>query len=185
MSDLSASPDQRERADRERSLRVDVVLVGLMTALMVLQMTWGKPFMEIPGFMEGRSHFTRSLDLEFFNGFDHPTRWWAPWTNTLGNIAMFFPVGIAGYYLTHSRWATVLLAALYSVIIEAGQYFFVVGFSDVDDLACNTLGAAIGAVMVSMLNRKHQQSLMNVLVPALGAALMFLFGALILGLVMG
>lgn len=165
------------------ALRRDVILASVMTLLVVILMTWGKPFMEIPGFMDGTAHINRSIDLELFNGFDHPTTWWAPWTNTLGNIAMFMPVGIAGFYLTRSRWQATLLALGLSVLIEAGQFIFAIGFSDIDDLLCNGIGAVLGATLVSVLNKKQQQKLMNLLIPVLGLALMVLFGALLLGLV--
>ncbi len=39
------------------------------------------------------AHAVRSLDLQMFNGFDNPTIWYGPWTNTMGNVLLFMPLG--------------------------------------------------------------------------------------------
>lgn len=139
------------------------VLTVCALAVIVL-FTLGKPFIEIPGILDASAHHRRSLDLQMFNGFDHPKVWWGPWTNTLGNIALFMPLGVAvqawvvrasAKHPGTSRWgrACYWVAAgvamgvglLASLAVEAAQYALVLGYSDIDDVVFNTLGAGAGA----------------------------------------
>jgi glycopeptide antibiotics resistance protein len=71
--------------------------------------------------------------------------------NTLGNIALFLPLGILLPLLFrrfHSLTRVVLLAAFLSLSIETIQFFsaFVGNFRavDIDDVLLNTLGAFVG-----------------------------------------
>ncbi len=54
------------------------------------------------------------------------------------------------------RGGTILLAMALSLGIEITQYVFSLGFSDVDDLVFNTLGASLGAFLVSRSSFKVQ-----------------------------
>ncbi|MGO1948586.1 MAG: VanZ family protein [Mycobacteriaceae bacterium] len=63
----------------------------------------------------------------------------------LGNIAMFVPVGVLLMILTRRVLWTVGVAAALSLAIEATQYVFSLGRTDVTDLICNTAGAVLGA----------------------------------------
>lgn len=134
-----------------------VVVVAIAVA------TVGKPFIDIPGVLDASAHARRSLDLQMFNGFNNPHPWWGPWTNTLGNIALFFPLGaclvVMGQHSRHVRFGrggTILLAMALSLGIETTQYLFSLGFSDVDDVVFNTLGASLGAFLVSRKSAKAQ-----------------------------
>jgi membrane protein len=134
-----------------------VVLVAIAVA------TVGKPFIDIPGVLDASAHARRSLDLQMFNGFNNPHPWWGPWTNTFGNIALFFPLGaclvVMGQHSRHVRFGrggTILLAMALSLGIETTQYLFSLGFSDVDDVVFNTLGASLGAFLVSRKSAKAQ-----------------------------
>ena len=134
-----------------------VVLMAIAVA------TVGKPFIDIPGVIDASAHARRSLDLQMFNGFNNPHPWWGPWTNTLGNIALFFPLGaclvVMGQHSRHVRFGrggTILLAMALSLGIETTQYLFSLGFSDVDDVVFNTLGAALGAFLVSRKSAQAQ-----------------------------
>ena len=127
-----------------------VVLMAIAVA------TVGKPFIDIPGVIDASAHARRSLDLQMFNGFNNPHPWWGPWTNTFGNIALFMPLGACLVVMGHNsrrirfgRGGTILLAMALSLGIEITQYIFSLGFSDVDDLVFNTLGASLGAFLVS------------------------------------
>lgn len=46
---------------------------------------------------------------------------------------------------------TVLVGAATSLAIEIAQYVFALGYSDVDDLLMNTLGAFLGALVAHLL----------------------------------
>ncbi|WP_328588356.1 VanZ family protein [Corynebacterium urinipleomorphum] len=46
--------------------------------------------------------------------------------------------------------ATALVGGGFSLIIETWQFFFGLGYSDIDDLILNTLGAFIGAVLAKL-----------------------------------
>ena len=127
-----------------------VLLIGLATL--------GKPWLDIPGFLSGAAHRQRSLDLQLFDAFQYPTVWYLPWLNTLGNIALFIPLGalIAARYRRPLRAVGVatLVSATASFAIETAQYAFAIGYTDVDDLLANTVGGFIGAVLLVALPRR-------------------------------
>ena len=66
------------------------------------------------------------------------------------NALVFVPIGLLmGVALPNVKWWGVLLIGLFlSVGIEALQFVFVKGFSEVDDVMHNTLGCLIGWLMV-------------------------------------
>ena len=163
-----------------------VACVVVMVAIAVA--TVGKPFIDIPGVVDASAHARRSLDLQMFNGFNNPHPWWGPWTNTLGNIALFFPLGaclvVMGQNSRHVRFGrggTILLAMALSLGIETTQYVFSLGFSDVDDVVFNTLGASLGAFLVS---RKSAQAQLRA-VRAIGWMAALGLGALAAAIVAG
>ena len=138
-----------------------VACVAVLMAIAVA--TVGKPFIDIPGVIDASAHAHRSLDLQMFNGFNNPHPWWGPWTNTFGNIALFMPLGACLVVMGHNsrrirfgRGGTILLAMALSLGIEITQYVFSLGFSDVDDLVFNILGASVGAFLVSRSSAKAQ-----------------------------
>lgn len=159
----------------DRAERRAFITAVVLTLATILLATLAKPFIDVPGLVNAAAHHQRSLDLMMFNGFDHPKVWWAPWTNTLGNIALFIPVGL----LAGPRLRTALLAGGgLSLGIEVTQYILALGYTDIDDLVCNTLGAGIGAAACAKLNRGATYAVLTFL----GAAACT-FGAV--GLVMG
>ena len=149
----------------EGDLTVDVSYSSLnyKDAMAIAVATVGKPFIDIPGVVDASAHARRSLDLQMFNGFNNPHPWWGPWTNTFGNIALFMPLGVCLVVLGQNsrrvrfgRGGTILLAMALSLGIEITQYVFSLGFSDVDDLVFNTLGASLGAFLLSRSSFKAQ-----------------------------
>ena len=75
----------------------------------------------------------------------------APWYEIfyllVGNIAWFVPIGFLLPLSTRIKpWLAILCGAGLSLLIEASQYLFSVGCTDIDDLIFNTLGTAIGAL---------------------------------------
>ena len=140
------------------------VLAWILVLGTILLATLGKAFIDIPEVVNASAHRQRSLDLVLFNGFVHPKVWWAPWTNTLGNIALFLPVGL----LVGPRLGRALaVGAALSLGIEITQYLMAWGYTDLDDLVFNTLGAALGRVWA---RRAHPRRVRAVLISG-GAAL--------------
>jgi glycopeptide antibiotics resistance protein len=70
--------------------------------------------------------------------------------NFLGNILAFIPMGamLETAELPKLRGrSTVVALALFSLVLELGQYLSGRRYADIDDLILNTLGAAIGVVL--------------------------------------
>lgn len=68
----------------------------------------------------------------------------------LGNILMFIPLGIFVALLLSRRhwWLLIFLGTLFSGIIELSQMLFLPGrFPEVRDLASNSMGFLIGAIL--------------------------------------
>lgn len=83
----------------------------------------------------------------------------APWYEItyllIGNIAWFVPIGFLLPYATRIRpWLAIPCGAGLSLVIEASQYLFSVGCTDIDDLIFNTLGTAIGALIYYLIRKK-------------------------------
>ncbi len=80
--------------------------------------------------------------------------------NVLGNVAAFFPIGLAlagalgpGSRARQVRGAIGLCAGL-SLTIELAQLGISGRATDVDDLLFNTLGAALGALCLVVIQRR-------------------------------
>lgn len=72
----------------------------------------------------------------------------------VGNLVWFVPLGMAVQCRTRRRlWPSAAAGLALSAIIEAGQYLFGTGVSELDDLVLNTAGALIGAAAVLLLRR--------------------------------
>ena len=69
------------------------------------------------------------------------------------NVVVFVPVGLLLSSVSRRlKWWMVLLIGFgISVSIEALQYFFHKGFSEFDDVFHNTLGCAIGIIIVAII----------------------------------
>lgn len=68
----------------------------------------------------------------------------------IGNIVLFIPIGVAiALFLGCSVKQTLLIGFTLSLIIESCQWFFWLGSFEIDDLIHNTIGAGIGAVLVT------------------------------------
>lgn len=75
----------------------------------------------------------------------------------VGNIIWFVPFGAYLQFRQHQRkvekiGAIVLLGFFLSLIIESLQYVFGTGYSEIDDLILNTLGALIGALLCKRIS---------------------------------
>lgn len=71
--------------------------------------------------------------------------------STLMNCFLFLPFGLTLPYalpkrIKHKIFLTILFALTLSLLVELTQYIFSLGRAEVDDLICNTLGAAFGCL---------------------------------------
>lgn len=70
------------------------------------------------------------------------------------NVLLFVPVGALLAKLLRGRWwAAVLVAGLCSAVIEVVQSRWLERVGDVDDLVANTVGAALGALAITLRRR--------------------------------
>lgn len=69
------------------------------------------------------------------------------------NVVVLVPVGLLLSCVSYRLkwWLVLLIGFSISVSIEALQYFFYKGFSEVDDVFHNTLGCAIGIMIVAII----------------------------------
>lgn len=135
-------------------------MYGVFCALYVLVLlaaTLLKGWLSIDAVWDVEAQQQRSLDFVLFDGFASPSVWWAPWLNTVGNVLLFIPLGaLVARYRRGRRplWWAGVVGLLTSLAIEATQYIAAVGYSDVDDLLCNTLGALLGAAIYALIYRQ-------------------------------
>lgn len=129
----------------------------------------------------------RQLILQPFQQWMKHTVWYAAPLNTFGNILMFLPVGflvvVYRYVGARSRDdRPILIAAiigfLCSLAIETAQYIFGIGYSDVNDVACNTLGATLAACVTKQLSRTTRGEMCWALTACNMALILVLFDGL-------
>lgn len=74
------------------------------------------------------------------------------------NVVLFVPVGALLAALLRGRWwAAVLVAGLCSAAIEVVQSRWLERVGDVDDLVANTVGAALGALALTLRTRRQSR----------------------------
>ena len=96
--------------------------------------------------------------LTLFQGYIDLVRrgdWFAFTYLFVGNIVWFVPFGMYLQYIGKQKTLlhTAIYGFLFSLLIETLQYVFGTGFSELDDLVLNTLGAWIGGVLVKVGTR--------------------------------
>ena len=173
--------------DLNRHMLRDALLITLLALLTVGLATLGKPFMDIPGVVDGSAHAVRRVNLHLFGGFTTSSVWYGAWSDLFGNILLFMPFGAAVYVMGRSlrrvRWGlggALLLGVAVSVGIESTQYVFRLGFSDIDDLLYNTVGSVLGALLMARLSREKQKQILHRLGFVLALAVVGLIGAILL-----
>ncbi len=119
-------------------------------------------------FLETRSETYHNVNLvpfktlrmlfKYYFTYHHFTPWY--WfSNLFGNILLLAPFGLLLPLLRHHRmnlWSILLLAVLFSIVIEAAQYLTGVGEADIDDVILNTLGALLGYGIYRFLGALYQ-----------------------------
>lgn len=146
---------------RYRAVRVVAALTGVLAVFVVGCYTLLKARISVPGLWSATTHQRRELRLRPLIDFVEPYVWWGPWFNLIGNIALFVPVGLLLVLVFRPR-RPVLTAGLVgfaaSLFIEALQFIFAIGYTDVDDLTFNTLGALLGAGCAVWLVRRGRET---------------------------
>ena len=102
----------------------------VLIALYVLIILWITLFSRRP--MESR--IFRGLFWEIEMGY---------WNNIIQNILLFIPLG----FLIGGKRG-IIAVVLLSIGIELTQYIAVLGYCELDDLLNNTIGAAIGSLLL-------------------------------------
>lgn len=76
----------------------------------------------------------------------------------LMNVFLFVPIGLSLPFALskkkHPVIITMIAAFLFSVSIEAIQYYFALGLCEMDDVIMNTLGAMIGTLAYFLSSRR-------------------------------
>ncbi|PLV99277.1 hypothetical protein BRL53_08395 [Corynebacterium ulcerans] len=125
----------------------------------MVSLTMLKAFYRIGYLWDPAAHRNRSVELVPFNEVMSNSNWFIPVFGYGGNIAFFVPFGMLAYVWFHQLrgagtrmvlWST-LTGFLVSLAIEVSQFLFSLGYSDIDDLLMNTLGAFVGALFAKML----------------------------------
>lgn len=71
----------------------------------------------------------------------------------LGNIAIFFPLGVLVSSLTSNKYINILLPIVLSISIEVSQYILGNGHPDIDDVILNVIGYYLGIIIRIILDR--------------------------------
>nr|VDG61899.1 teicoplanin resistance protein [Streptococcus thermophilus] len=115
----------------------------------VIALTMLKAFYRIGYLWDPANQVRRDISLAPFSDLIEAKSWFGPLFGYGGNIAFFVPVGVLAFILFERTRRPVLAATLlgagFSLLIEISQYVFSLGYSDIDDLLMNTLGAFVGA----------------------------------------
>ena len=92
---------------------------------------------------------TRQYDFHPFWSYDRPELL----VENIMNVIVFIPIGIllAIVFKQMSWWKILLIGCSISITIEALQFYFMKGFSEVDDVMHNTVGCLIGYLMTSSI----------------------------------
>lgn len=155
-------PPEKNRGGRGRRKPPQwLVLIALLAySVVMISLTMLKAFFVIGLLWQKEAHRNRSLELTPFNEYAETGTWFAPLFGYGGNFAFFVPFGVLLYVLLRNskKSATRKMAvlkvmafgALFSFLIEVCQYIFSLGYSDIDDLFFNTLGAVTGAVVAKI-----------------------------------
>ena len=97
------------------------------------------------GDFQGHTHWAKVGWIPFFS---KPVRI----RDVLANVVLFVPFGAAAGRVLRHRYTVVLVTvggAAISLVGEAAQLYSHTRFPSATDLVCNTLGAAVGAALVS------------------------------------
>ena len=94
---------------------------------------------------------TRQYDFHPFWSYDRPELL----VENIMNVIVFIPVGLllGSAFKQMTWWKALLIGCSLSITIEALQFCFMKGFSEVDDVMHNTVGCIMGYIIYSILVR--------------------------------
>ena len=94
---------------------------------------------------------TRQYDFHPFWSYDRPELL----VENIMNVVVFIPVGLllGSAFKQMTWWKALLIGCSISITIEALQFWFMRGFSEVDDVMHNTVGCIMGYIIYSILVR--------------------------------
>lgn len=139
---------------REKRINLIVTVFFLLYLFVLLRITVFRSSFSLNGlFQNGTIHMT------LFRGYTTFIRQkdWFDFTYLfLGNIIWFVPFGMYLQYKGKVKniWYGLFYGFLFSLMIEVLQYVFGTGFSELDDLVLNTLGAGIGVMLVRLMQHR-------------------------------
>ena len=144
--------ENREDFAARRRARV-VATLGVYSAVIV-SLTMLKAFFVIGLLWVPENQRDRGIELMPMSDFGHSDSWFAPLFDSLGKVAFFVPFGVLAFMLfsrhRHPVLLTTATGAALSLAIEASQYVFSLGRTDIDDLIFNTIGALVGAAIAGV-----------------------------------
>lgn len=70
------------------------------------------------------------------------------WRDIMFNILLFLPLGFL-----LGTWKGAIFGVILSLSVELTQYVFVLGYCEADDLVNNTIGFALGVIIIKVSNR--------------------------------
>jgi len=141
---------------RKPVARIPVFVALLAYSGIIVSLTMLKAFFMIGLLWQPENQRVRGLSLVPLNDLWESASLFTQIFGYGGNFAFFVPFGVLAYLLVGRIGATTLIGAGFSLLIEVSQYIFQLGFSDIDDLLFNTLGAAAGAFIASLFGSRAQ-----------------------------
>ena len=135
--------------------RLGIVWAALVCQLVtILAATLLKSVFVIGHLWRREAHRHRGIELMPLDDFWSAQSVVGSLLNVAGNVALFAPLGFVLVLLLRGRphplrTATLLSLAL-SLGIELAQFVFRLGYSDIDDLLYNTVGAGLGAWLATV-----------------------------------
>ncbi|WP_458749491.1 VanZ family protein [Corynebacterium sp. S7] len=160
------TPTQTPRAGR--GLRASAWVAAVVSVAAIVCYTLLKGFVDLP-FWNAAVHLRREIRPIPFYEFFHPNVWYGPLLNVGGNIFLFIPVGFLLVLIFAPRRPirTAFFVGLgASAFIEVTQYIFALGYTDIDDLIFNTLGAVLGALLAKHLSLQGKYTMVGLIIAA-------------------
>ncbi len=130
----------------ERRLRIVIQIIFLIYFLVLLKITLFK-YVTLANLGDAFFMKEREISIIPFRSAAGMIKYMTPLRiieNIAGNIIIFIPFGWLLPLVSPFEGQTPVYGFILSLLIETTQYIFAMGFSDIDDLILNTLGAFIG-----------------------------------------
>lgn len=149
--------------------------------LVVLALTMFKGYFAIGRLWRTEVHHVRAVEWMPFDELLRAPMAFTTLFGYVGNIGLFLPLGVLVFSLLqhhgirHPLRRTVLISAAASLSIEVTQYILANGYSDIDDLMCNTFGGFLGALLAQGVGPRGYR-----LWGAIGVLLLVAFGLIVL-----